>query len=227
MSNPWFRMYVDFLTDSKMISIAFEDQRHFIGILALKSSGILDQQSSDAMMNRIVSQRLWIDHSLILDVKKRLIDAGLIDDKWQPLAWEKRQRKSDLDNTAAERQRRYRESLKVQSLQEVNPSNALCNGSVTRLDKNRIEENREDKTKGTRINPNLELNIEFKEAALGVRAIDPDELQRVFDEFKDYWIAVPGSKGVKLDWLATWRNWVRRTKTTAAVTVKKNNYFDN
>ena len=34
--------------------------------------------------------------------------------------------------------------------------------------------------------------------------------QKVFDEFKDYWIAQPGQKGVKLDWEATWRNWVRR-----------------
>lgn len=29
-------------------------------------------------------------------------------------------------------------------------------------------------------------------------------------QFKDYWIGVAGSKGVKSDWLATWRNWVRR-----------------
>jgi uncharacterized protein YdaU (DUF1376 family) len=34
--------------------------------------------------------------------------------------------------------------------------------------------------------------------------------QKVFDEFKDYWVAQPGQKGVKTDWAATWRNWVRR-----------------
>ena len=28
--------------------------------------------------------------------------------------------------------------------------------------------------------------------------------------FKDYWIGVAGAKGVKNDWFATWRNWVRR-----------------
>ena len=28
--------------------------------------------------------------------------------------------------------------------------------------------------------------------------------------FVDYWIAQPGQKGVKLDWDATWRNWMRR-----------------
>jgi hypothetical protein len=33
---------------------------------------------------------------------------------------------------------------------------------------------------------------------------------KVFAEFTDYWIAQPGQKGVKTDWTATWRNWVRR-----------------
>lgn len=28
-------------------------------------------------------------------------------------------------------------------------------------------------------------------------------------DFRDYWISVPGQKGVKLNWLATWRNFVR------------------
>lgn len=28
--------------------------------------------------------------------------------------------------------------------------------------------------------------------------------------FIDYWIAQPGQKGVKTDWAATWRNWMRR-----------------
>jgi uncharacterized protein YdaU (DUF1376 family) len=32
-----------------------------------------------------------------------------------------------------------------------------------------------------------------------------------FDAFRDYWIAVPGQRGVKLDWDATWRNWIRRS----------------
>jgi len=36
----------------------------------------------------------------------------------------------------------------------------------------------------------------------------PDlNIQKTFDSFKDYWVAAP--KGTKLDWAATWRNWVR------------------
>jgi len=41
----------------------------------------------------------------------------------------------------------------------------------------------------------------------------PDlDVRQVAEQFKDYWIAQGGQKGVKLDWDATWRNWVRNTK---------------
>jgi uncharacterized protein YdaU (DUF1376 family) len=32
------------------------------------------------------------------------------------------------------------------------------------------------------------------------------------DRFRDYWVGVPGVKGRKADWTATWRNWVRNEK---------------
>lgn len=36
--------------------------------------------------------------------------------------------------------------------------------------------------------------------------LDPFE---TFDAFRDWWIAQPGGKGLKLDWTATWRTWIR------------------
>lgn len=39
--------------------------------------------------------------------------------------------------------------------------------------------------------------------------LDPE---RVFAKFSDYWRAKPGKAGQKLDWLATWRNWVREER---------------
>jgi uncharacterized protein YdaU (DUF1376 family) len=39
---------------------------------------------------------------------------------------------------------------------------------------------------------------------------------KVFDSFKDFWTAKAGSGGVKLDWLATWRNWVRNQSVSKA-----------
>jgi len=39
--------------------------------------------------------------------------------------------------------------------------------------------------------------------------LDPE---RTFAKFCDYWKAKPGKQGTKLDWLATWRNWVRQER---------------
>lgn len=44
----------------------------------------------------------------------------------------------------------------------------------------------------------------------------PDLLaHEVAARFRDYWVAQPGTKGRKTDWLATWRNWVRNEKQQA------------
>lgn len=41
----------------------------------------------------------------------------------------------------------------------------------------------------------------------------PDlEVAEVASRFRDFWSALPGSKGRKTDWVATWRNWVRNEK---------------
>lgn len=43
--------------------------------------------------------------------------------------------------------------------------------------------------------------------------IDP---HKTFESFTDYWISVAGAKGLKSDWDATWRNWVRNQKNSSA-----------
>lgn len=142
---PWFRMYADFLNDPKMIGLAFEDQRHFIGVLALKSDGAIDDVADGDLLDRIVAQRLWIDHAIIRDVKRRLVAAGLIDANWQPLAWDKRQFVSDRDGTATERKRRERAAkAAAKSLDKSTQNDDVTDvsrmtsrnghGNVTRLD---------------------------------------------------------------------------------------------
>ena len=48
-----------------------------------------------------------------------------------------------------------------------------------------------------------------------------EEVRLEADNFRDYWVAVPGAKGLKLDWEATWRNRIRevakRTITTRKI----------
>lgn len=39
--------------------------------------------------------------------------------------------------------------------------------------------------------------------------LSEQDAHREADKFRDYWNSQPGQRGVKLDWLATWRNWCR------------------
>ncbi|SAL26054.1 gp60 [Caballeronia turbans] len=158
---PWFRMYTDFLNDPKMITLAFEDQRHFIGVLALKGEGTLDNACAPELLTRIVAQRLWIDHAVIGEVKRRLVAAGLIDDNWQPLAWDKRQMRSD---SSTERVRAHREKAK----QTRNDDETLQEHSSNGLDKKREEEIREEEreTKPARRAPRVALHSQIRDLEL-------------------------------------------------------------
>jgi hypothetical protein len=71
------------------------------------------------------------------------------------------------------------------------------------------ETKKENKTLGKRLASDFSFPKEWEEFCQTERP----ELSPVktFDQFKDYWIAQAGQKGVKLDWFATWRNWVRST----------------
>jgi uncharacterized protein YdaU (DUF1376 family) len=65
-------------------------------------------------------------------------------------------------------------------------------------------------TRGTRLSEDWKLSEEQKQFCKQERPdLDP---VKVSDGFKDYWISVAGAKGVKKDWDATWRNWVRNQR---------------
>lgn len=64
--------------------------------------------------------------------------------------------------------------------------------------------------KGARLPEDWTLPAEWRNWALAQRPdLNPD---KVAEEFKDYWIAKTGQNATKLNWHATWRNWVRRQK---------------
>jgi uncharacterized protein YdaU (DUF1376 family) len=70
--------------------------------------------------------------------------------------------------------------------------------------------NQEPKIKtqrGSRLPTDWTLPDEWKAWATAER---PDLIiNTVADSFRDFWISKPGAGGNKLDWQATWRNWVR------------------
>lgn len=72
--------------------------------------------------------------------------------------------------------------------------------------------------RATRLPADWTLPDEWLAWALGHHPTwNPGRAQLAAESFRDYWIAVPGAKGRKTDWQATWRNWVRREKPMRAV----------
>lgn len=70
------------------------------------------------------------------------------------------------------------------------------------------QQKRKDKT-GTRIPEGFKVSDAMRVFARENNLPDPD---LHIAEFIDYWAAQPGSRGVKVDWDATLRNWLRRAK---------------
>ena len=74
-------------------------------------------------------------------------------------------------------------------------------------------------TKAKRLDKDLVLPKDWEDFCKTTR---PDlQPQAVFDQFRDYWIAQGGQKGAKLDWTATWRNWVRNQRQQGIKTQDK------
>ena len=64
---------------------------------------------------------------------------------------------------------------------------------------------------GSRLAPDWQLPEEWAEFVRQTRPdLDPVDIA---NKFADYWHSVPGAKGRKSDWAATWRNWVRNENT--------------
>ncbi|MCS3902086.1 hypothetical protein J2T55_000078 [Methylohalomonas lacus] len=116
MSLPWFRLYAEFAADPVIQSLAFEDQRHYVILLCQKCNGVLDRNIAKPAKDRIIGKALGLDNAVRDEAKRRLMEVDLIDDKWQPKAWNKRQFLSD---NSTERVRKYRKSKESENVPET------------------------------------------------------------------------------------------------------------
>ena len=65
---------------------------------------------------------------------------------------------------------------------------------------------------GTRLSEDWFLPKEYGEWAVS-QGMAREQVRFEADKFKDFWISKAGKDASKLDWLATWRNWIRNNKS--------------
>lgn len=100
-----------------------------------------------------------------------------------------------------EAKRRENRTKREQVVDEAPPNHKPLTNNHKPIDK--------ENKRGSRLSQDFSLPIEWRDFCVQTRPeLHPTQ---TFDKFKDYWIAQAGQKGVKLDWFATWRNWVRNT----------------
>lgn len=196
--SRWFRFYDDVINDPKVLSLPEAMRWHWVAVLCIasKHGGELPSIDHLTIMLRMGKHKV----AALLTSLHGAVLLDKTETSFRPHNWDGRQYKSDV---STERVKRFRE-------RERNVSETPPDTDTEAEKKERAPELRSGGTRkrGTRLPDDFQLteaDIEF--AAEHGFAGDP--LQAVFSDFGDYWRARAGPQGVKLDWPATWRRWIR------------------
>jgi len=117
--------------------------------------------------------------------------------------------------TGAERQVNYKARKQVTKGDESDENvTSVTQCSILNKSLNKEEDKKERKIesaskRGTRLPADWQPSPTDLSAAAD-EGMPGDVAAHEAAKFKDYWIAKPGASATKLDWPATWRNWVRR-----------------
>ncbi len=211
-SLQWFRLYHRIVDDEKIRLLAFEDRWHFVAICCLKADGLLDDPEGP-LRDRKIAVKMGVQQRELDEIKRRLVEVGLIDENLVPFAWDELQFKSD---TSTERVRKFREKTTVK--RPKRSRNVSVTRQETESETDTEAEREEAKASSARAkSKRLPANWMPDEVFALREGLSAEQAKREADRFRDYWQAQPGQRGVKADWDATWRNWVRKSIAPAQV----------
>lgn len=129
-SRAWFRLYSEFAFDPKVQLLDETLQRRYVMLLCLAAAGVTPTNDVSE-----VDFALRIGVSECEKTRSTLVSKGLIDSKWFPKAWSKRQFESD---SSTDRVKRFRKRQKV--VTQI--------ATETASEQNRTEQNRTEKRNG-------------------------------------------------------------------------------
>jgi len=188
----WFRMWTDAIDDEKLKLLAFEDRWHFVALLCLKRSGLLDEPPSDLRTQKICV-KMGLDRLELETAMKRLVTVGLINDAFQPLKWKKRQFESD-SSTSRVRAFRKRHRNGMGTFQQ----RPQITDTDTDTEKNKRGSGGERSPRSRRAPPEFSPDLD-----LARREIPDIDAEREAQRFRDHEF-----KRARSDWPAVWRTWV-------------------
>jgi hypothetical protein len=215
--SRWFRVHDDLVDDPKVQLLSGDLVKVLLNLwcLASQNDGVLPAMSAMAFKLRMKPQHVAV-------VIAELSAAGLIDregDEYRPHNWDKRQYKSDTDKTAADRAKRYRDKNRDRHAPVTRDAdrddNALRERPETEADTEQkqipsLRSGSAPAKRGTRLPDDWAPSSDDWREATGKLGHQGSVFE--LSKFRDHWKAQPGQRGVKLDWNATFRNWIRNAR---------------
>lgn len=146
---------------------------------------------------------------LVAEGKIQRLPDGLWNDR---VGKECRIREEKKNSASTSAKTRWEKTLKKQSTEDANALSSQCETDANQNPESEEKEREPNgspkkNTRGSRLKPDWQLPKPWGDEAVG-KGLPPETVRREGERFKNYWLGVPGQKGVKLDWLATWRNWI-------------------
>jgi hypothetical protein len=173
-------------------------QRRYVMLLCLRCSETLV-----TLHETEIAFQLRLNEQELEETKSLFISKKFIDRQWNLLNWDKRQFVSDSSTV---RVAKHREKKK----QQGNANETLQKHSSNAIDTDTDTDKKQNSKRGSRLANDWVLPNEWEYWANKER---PDlNAMQVADQFKDFWCSKAGKDAIKLDWQATWRNWVRNQK---------------
>lgn len=212
----WYRAYEGTVTDAKLGEVALvAGCSRSVAIAAwhciLESACVSnDGGNFDATLRRvavILSEPIPVLERVFSELENlEMIKDGRIEN------WSKRQFLSD---TSTERSRKHRANGKATprnadatlQQQQATPPDTDTDTDTEKKERKNLKVLSKER-RGSRIPDNFEPDATCHELASKL-LLSNTQGQEALENFFDYWKSVPGAKGVKLDWQATFRNQLR------------------
>ena len=206
MANPWFRLYSEHLNDPKVQNLSSDLFKIWINTLCLacNNNGTLPNVSDCSFALRLPFHETKTAFHQLENLALLVTDG----ETFQVRNWNKRQYKSDTSTDRVKRWRKQKRNVTV----TAPDTDTDTDTEKEKIDKKEnVSASRQPKAKGFRLSEEWELPSEWGHWALK-EGLSREEVLKQEEVFKDYWIAKPGQQGIKLNWEATWRNWIRKSQ---------------
>lgn len=216
----WFKVDDGFLTSSKVMSIPRSERASVLGqwLMAgvwsahemkdgLVPAGVLEELGcTDEARERLVSVGLWV----VAEKGAILIHNW---GKYQPTADELLERREAVSKSRSEAGKRG--GLRSGAVRREATKQTRSKSEAKRSPEPEPEPLTTPKgvVRATRL-PN-DFTVTSEMAQWAAKSFPNVDINIQTDAFRDYWTALAGQKALKVDWIATWRNWIRNSKPIA------------